>query len=72
MVKFWQNLSEQMLSVESPVEMEGLVDGMREGWKVWKRNDEDKEKAFFEAFAKYLKNIETKSTGTFIIITKKR
>ena len=70
MVKFRKNLFEQMLSVgdqdffESLVEMEGLVDGMREGWKVWKKRGEDKEKASFEAFAKYLRSIKTKSADT--------
>ena len=54
MVKFRTNLSERMLSVgdedflESSVEVEGLVDGTREGWKVWKKKGEDKEEASFE------------------------
>ena len=53
-------VTSEMLSVgdkdflQSPVEMEGLVDRMREGWKVWKKKGKYKYKASFEAFAKYL------------------
>ena len=59
-VKFSKNLSARVLSVGdddflgSPVEIEGLVDRMREGWKVWKKKGGDKDRNFELKYIKYL------------------